>query len=195
MARTIIRKFNQTVLFVQEALQTPKQIGAIAPSGSRLAASMADWLCEKPSGYVLELGPGTGAVTEWLIRKGLPQEKLVAVEMSKRLVEHLKQRYPLARILTGDAFEIEKILESLDIKPGQISMVFSSLPLLNFPRNEAMTLADKLHDYLEPGGKLVMYTYHLGKKTRRPLGRLQPVSSNIVWLNLPPARVSVHIKP
>ena len=47
---------------------------------------------------------------------------------------------------------------------------------------------------LEPDGNWVQYSYHLGKKQIRGAASFQLRASKIVWLNFPPARVSVFRK-
>ena len=79
MAKKLLSKLNDTGLFLQEWLANPKRTGSVVPSSKRLAAAMARWLPENPDSFVLELGPGTGIVTEALLLRGLREEKLVAI--------------------------------------------------------------------------------------------------------------------
>ncbi len=75
-----------------------------------------------------------------------------------------------------------------------VGAVISSLPLLNFPPAEADALAEKIRAILEQGGKWVQYSYHLGNGHHKSATRFQRLASKIIWLNLPPARVSVYQK-
>ena len=72
--------------------------------------------------------------------------------------------------------------------------MFSSLPLLNFPPDKADALAGKIREILEHGGKWVQYSYHLGNGHHKSATHFQRLASKIIWLNLPPARVSVYQK-
>ena len=67
MAKKLLAALNDTTLFLQEWLANPLRTGAVAPSSPKLAAAMARWLPADPERYVLELGPGTGAVTAALL--------------------------------------------------------------------------------------------------------------------------------
>jgi len=70
--------------FIMAFLRNPRQIGALIPSSERLAQAMiADVDPETDS--VLELGPGTGVITQALLEKGLPPEKLWLVEKDHTL--------------------------------------------------------------------------------------------------------------
>jgi phospholipid N-methyltransferase len=75
-----------------------------------------------------------------------------------------------------------------------VGAVISSLPLLNFPPEKAESLAQKIQCFLKPRGNWVQYSYNLGKKQPRGAHRFKLRASKIVWLNLPPARVSVYAK-
>ena len=75
-------RFSATCLFVVEAVFRPHQIGAILPSSQKLSAAMARWLPRDGDAYALELGPGTGSVTEALINRGLREDRLIAIEKS-----------------------------------------------------------------------------------------------------------------
>ena len=54
---------------------------------------------------VVEVGPGTGALTEWLSK--VPARKLVLVEADRDLVPHLQTRFPAAEIIVGDAAQVD----------------------------------------------------------------------------------------
>ena len=78
MAKKLIAAWSDTGLFLQEWLANPQRMGSVVPSSPQLAAAMARWLPADPESFVLELGPGTGAVTEALIKRGLREEKRVS---------------------------------------------------------------------------------------------------------------------
>ena len=94
MAKKLIAALNDSSLFLREWLANPQRTGAVAPSSPKLAAAMARWLPSDPESYVLELGPGTGAVTQALIERGLREERLVAIEKNPKLARLLRQRFP-----------------------------------------------------------------------------------------------------
>jgi|HubBroStandDraft_6_1064221.scaffolds.fasta_scaffold486793_1 phosphatidylethanolamine/phosphatidyl-N-methylethanolamine N-methyltransferase len=186
-------KLNAPALFVQELLNNPKQIGAVLPSSRNLAVAMAKWLPHNSEDYALELGPGTGAVSQALIERGLREERLIAIERSPKLADHLRVRFPRAKIITGDAFELDRLLQRNGCDAKRISTVISSLPLMNFEARIAHDLARKIRAVLPAGGKLVQYTYRIGR-TPKAAAHFDFVATDVVWLNCPPARVSVYQK-
>lgn len=54
---------------------------------------------------IVEIGPGTGALTEWLTK--VPAKKLVLVEADRDLVPRLEEKYPHAMIVAGDAAQVD----------------------------------------------------------------------------------------
>jgi phosphatidylethanolamine/phosphatidyl-N-methylethanolamine N-methyltransferase len=194
MAKKLLAALSDTTLFLQEWWANPQRTGAVAPSSPRLAASMARWLPSDRESYVLELGPGTGAVTEALLERGLREDRLVAIERNPKLAHLLRHRFPRAHIITGDAWKLDDLLREWREPIASVGAVISSLPLLNFPPAEAEALAEKIRAILEQGGKWVQFSYNLGARRPHGTSRFRRLASNIIWLNIPPARVNVYQK-
>src|SRR5215216_6055186 len=117
LERTIekkIRRFEQKngirlddeVRFIRSWLEKPLAIGAVTPSGRVLARSMAHYVDPRVSGPVIELGPGTGPVTEALIERGVAEERLVLVEFNPTFCQLLRARFHKATVLQGDAYGV-----------------------------------------------------------------------------------------
>ena len=194
MAKRLIAAINDTGFFLQQWFANPQRTGAIAPSSPRLAAAMAQWLPRDRDSFVLELGPGTGAVTKALIDHGLREDRLVAIERNPKMARMLRDKFPRAHIIIGDAWRMDELLHNHREPIESVGAVISSLPLLNFPEHEAEQLAQKIRAVLQPGGNLVQYSYHLTNPHTRGAALFRPLASKIIWLNLPPARVSVFRK-
>jgi phosphatidylethanolamine/phosphatidyl-N-methylethanolamine N-methyltransferase len=194
MAKKIIAAVTDTTVFLKEWIANPQRTGSVAPSSPKLAAAMSHWLPTDPETYVLELGPGTGAVTEALIKRGLREERLIAIEHNPKLARLLREKFPRAQIITGDAWHLDELLRGLPQPLESVGAVISSLPLLNFSEEQAEALAQKIRSVLKPDGNWVQYSYHIGRKKVRGSSSFRLHASKIVWLNLPPARVSVFRK-
>jgi phosphatidylethanolamine/phosphatidyl-N-methylethanolamine N-methyltransferase len=181
-------KSETNALFLQECLRKPKQMGAVAPSSPRLAKAMAHWLPDDPQDYVLELGPGTGVVTEALLARGLNPKRLIAIEKSPALAEVLQKQFPQIRVISGDAGEMDTLLHQ-HTGARQAGAVISSLPLRSFPKELEALVTRKIHDILKPGGCWVQFTYHTYKKWINGSRPFDFHSTDFVLWNLPPARV------
>ena len=194
LAKKFLTSLTDTALFMQEWLANPQGVGAVAPSSRNLAEAMAKWLPSDPESYVLELGPGTGVVTEALLRRGLQQERLVAIEQNSNMARVLREKFPRAQIITGDAWKLDDLLRRRREPIEKVGAVISSLPLLNFPPAEAERLAGKIRAVLEPHGKWVQFTYRIHRLRPRGASSFRLRATRVVWFNLPPARVSVFQK-
>jgi phospholipid N-methyltransferase len=170
-------------------------MGAIAPSSPNLARAMARWVPADESEIVLELGPGTGVVTEALLKQGLPANRLMTIEKSPQLSVMLQKRFPGVNVIAGDAWEMDKLLSDHELGVRRVGTVISSLPLRHFKPEEVERLAGKIRGILRPGGCWVLFLYHFGSERPRGAAVFRLLSSRVVWLNLPPARVNVYQKP
>lgn len=187
-----VRAIAALATFTRELVANPRRIGAAVPSSPALARRMASCIPPHHHGYVVELGAGTGAVTEALLERGVSPDRLIAVERSERLADHLKKHYPEVSVLTGDAGELRALLrEHSDLRKEGVGAVLSSLPLRSLPPEDAVRIADEIRQLLRPGGVLVQYTYSLAAKSHWSLRGFRRLRGSIVWGNLPPARVDV----
>jgi phosphatidylethanolamine/phosphatidyl-N-methylethanolamine N-methyltransferase len=194
MAKRLLATLSDTTLFLQEWLVNPRRTGSVVPSSRRLAAAMARWLPANPESFVLELGPGTGIITEALLKRGLREEKLVAIENNPKLAGLLHERFPRAHVIVGDAGQLDDLLRNRPQPIKSVGAVISSLPLLNFSEEQAEALAQKIRAVLEPQGNWVQFSYRIDKLRPRGAASFRLHASKIVWFNLPPARVSVFRK-
>ena len=141
------------------------------------------------SGYVVELGPGTGPVTKALLARGVRRDKLVLVEFDPHFCALLGERFPLTRIVRGDAYALRATLEGRIAHP--VAAVVSSLPLLNEPPERRLALLDDAFALMGPGGVFVQFTYGLRSPVPREAceGRYVARCGAPVLRNLPPASV------
>lgn len=151
---------------------------------------MARWLEGGENGTVLELGPGTGVITHSLMQAGLPAERLIGIEQSREMTSLLRRRFPHSKFIEGDALRVTDTLNRHYKRLPRFSRVFSGLPLLNFPPRVRADLFRQLLSLLEPGGKVIQFSYRLNRG--HDYESFQQCGHKFVWLNLPPARVSVY---
>ena len=194
MTKRLLATLSDTTLFLQEWFANPQRTGSVVPSSRHLAAAMARWLPSDPESYVLELGPGTGMITEALLRRGLREDRLVAIENNPKMARLLHERFPRAHVIAGDAWHLDDLLRRHREPIESVGAVISSLPLLNFSEELAQSLAKKIRDVLEPQGNWVQFSYRIHKLRPRGASSFRLHASKIVWFNFPPARVSVFRK-
>src|SRR5467141_647735 len=91
-------------------LQKPLRIAAANPSGARLADAVGRCIDLKRPGPILELGAGTGSLTQGLVRAGCPPERIIALESEPALVAVLRREFPAITVIEGDATQIGSYL-------------------------------------------------------------------------------------
>src|SRR6478736_9565965 len=126
MARKLIAALSDSTVFLREWLANPQRTGSVAPSSPQLASAMARWLPHDPDSHVLELGPGTGAVTSALLKNGLREDRLVAIEHNSNMARRLREKFPRAHIITGDAWELDELLRNHPEMIKSVGAVISS---------------------------------------------------------------------
>jgi phosphatidylethanolamine/phosphatidyl-N-methylethanolamine N-methyltransferase len=180
--------------FIKRWLDNPKVTGAVSPSGRFLARAMASHVDLAARGPIVELGPGTGPVTEALIARGIAQERLILVEYDASFCKLLARRFPSTRIVQADAYRLAETLRSVLQEPA--ACVVSSLPLLTRPERGRLHLLRDAFELMQPEGAFIQFTYGLVSPvplTSRMSGlHFRAEVSHSVWLNLPPARVWVY---
>src|SRR5579863_5743103 len=81
-------------LFLREYLRHFHHTGAIAPSGPWLGAALARHVSDgRGSRRVLEVGPGTGAVTRHILPRLGENDRLDLVELNPTFVAHLRRLF------------------------------------------------------------------------------------------------------
>jgi phosphatidylethanolamine/phosphatidyl-N-methylethanolamine N-methyltransferase len=177
--------------FLKNWVKNPLQLGAVLPSSPFLARKMAEQVDLSLSGHVLELGPGTGPITESLRALGIAEERLILIEYDEVFVGMLKKRFPKATIIQGDAYALKNTLK--EIEPTSLAAIVSSLPLQTKSEKERIALLQEGFDFLQHNAPFIQFTY----APLSPLPSSKDYStkgSDPVWRNVPPARVFTYRK-
>ncbi|MCY4157531.1 MAG: methyltransferase domain-containing protein [Gammaproteobacteria bacterium] len=173
--------------FLRSLASDPRAVGAVAPSGRALGRLMARG-CGSGA-CVVEVGPGTGALTSAILDKGVSESDLCLVERDERFVEILKTRFPGVRTVHGDATALSEHLEDL---AGRVDFVISSLPLLLLPDAAKRSILAAAFSLLADGGAFHQFTYGgicpVGRGTLESLG-IKASFLGFAALNMPPAFV------
>jgi phosphatidylethanolamine/phosphatidyl-N-methylethanolamine N-methyltransferase len=183
-------RLDDEVRFIRSWIERPLTIGAVTPSGKILARAMARYVDPNSDGPVVELGPGTGPVTEALVEAGVAPSRLVLVEFNPSFCRILRSRYPDATLVQGDAYSLRRLLETLLLQPA--AAVVSGLPLVTKPIRQRLRLIRDAFDLMLPGAPFVQFTYSVAAPLPKRLGGFSVEASERIWMNLPPARVWVY---
>ena len=175
--------------FLRALVARPKNIGAIAPSSRALGRAIARQIDPAHPGPVLELGPGTGALTEGILERGIAPERLTLVEFDSDMAAFLAARFSGVDVIRGDAFDLH---HTLGPKAHQLfSAIVSGIPLLNFTMAQRRGFMAGVLRLLAPGAPLIQFSYGRQAPVVPPAGHCVTRAA-LVWANLPPARVWVY---
>src|SRR5262249_34099201 len=131
-------RIDDEVRFFRTWIEKPLTMGSVTPSGRALARTMAAYVDPSIPGPIIELGPGTGPVTDALVAQGVDPARLVLVEFDPTFCRILQGRYPTATVVQGDAYSLRRVLQHLLREPA--AAVVSGLPLFTKPLTTRLRL-------------------------------------------------------
>jgi phospholipid N-methyltransferase len=163
---------------------------------------------------VLEVGPGTGAVTSALVEALGPEDRLDLVELNDQFVVNLRRRFEQDRTFVAvseRARVLHAPVEQLEAE-APYDLIVSGLPLNNFSVESVENILGVFRRLLRRGGWLSFFEYIAIRSARRVVsgpaerarlrgidralgGLLDPneAEREWIWPNLPPAWVH-HVR-
>ena len=192
-----LRDFEQKNLnrdefrFFRTWIEKPLTVGAVAPSGKALARVMANYVDPRCAGPIVELGPGTGPVTEALVERGIDPARLTLVEFDPEFCRLLRQRFPARQCRAG------RRLQSASRRSTACcaSRRPRSCPACRCSTSRSRcgsTCSIRRSSLMKPDAPFVQFTYNAISPIPRSHGRVRAEASDRVWRNFPPARVWVY---
>lgn len=177
--------------FIGAMLRDPVAVGAIWPSGPALARAMVRASDPDPAHVVVELGAGTGPITQAILARHAGP--FLALEPDAKLAARCRRRCPQAEVVEAFAADLPALLA----ERGHLvaHRILSGLPFAIWPADRQDEALDAVCAALDPHGSFVTFTYAhspwlpAGRRLRATLERrFQAVHvAPIVWANLPPA--------
>jgi len=191
---------NAYRLFFQESMRSLGPTASMFPSSRYLANALTRPIDFRRARTVVELGPGTGAVTNEILKRLRPDATLFAIDINPAFIDHLRAtcRDPRLVPLSGSATDLLALLERHDVQSADA--VISSLGLTGMEHRARMFIMRQISACLVSHGTMTQYQYaaHFEipklrlcafdeeRFLRRFFGN---VSVGRVLLNLPPALV------
>lgn len=158
------------ISFFREFRRQFHTTGAVAPSSRYLGRALSSQLADGAAPRrILEVGPGTGAVTRQIIRRLRPDDRFDLVELNEAFVRHLEGRFTGDREFAAVRSQCQVHhcpLEELEAD-GQYDCIVSGLPLNNFAPDVVQSIFDRLLELLAPGGTLSYFEYMFVRNMRR----------------------------
>jgi phosphatidylethanolamine/phosphatidyl-N-methylethanolamine N-methyltransferase len=209
------RAVSDHLLFLSQLQKRYTTTGSVAPSSRFLAAALtAPLKADQGPLRILEVGPGTGAVTRRIVSLLKPEDRLDLVELNETFSEMLKRRFQ------EDA-SYRKVAEQSEIhicplqefhSDNQYDYIISGLPLNNFSAEMVGEIFESFFRLLTPNGVLSYFEYIgmrkirgmvVGRNGRERIRALEEIMNsylnvhrfrrNRVLVNFPPAWVQ-HLR-
>lgn len=161
--------------FFRQYVRRFETTGAVAPSSRFLARAMTRPLrdCRDRTVRVLEVGPGTGAVTREIVRHIKPGDTFDLVEINEDFAQLMRKRFE-----TEAGYRVVADRATVHVCPLQefapqerYDVIISGLPFNNFPSALVEELVDLCLELLNPGGTLSFFEYMYIRPLRRMVSR------------------------
>lgn len=172
-------------LFLGQLIRHPTEIKAIAPTSRATAREMARCITPE-TGYVAEIGAGTGTITKAILGTRLKPENLELYELNAAFCKRLQTLFP------GTIVHNLPAQEMVNVGRRDLDAVISGVPTLSMPYELQKSIVGAALEMMKPGAPFVQITYGpvppLSERVRDDFG-LNHTKSRRIWANLPPATV------
>lgn len=184
---------NEVIEFVKAALKNPMDVSTVFPTSRWLAQKLLDEVPIESNSFIVEVGAGTGAITQHLLRRlRKPGEQYLGVELNPQMVSYLKAYFPSLKFEQGPARNLDVWL-----KTKKADGVVSSLPWTIFSESVQTETLDAIYDSLKPGGVFATYMclnsswYPQAKRFKEKIHSMFKTvdKTPVEWRNIPPAFV------
>jgi phosphatidylethanolamine/phosphatidyl-N-methylethanolamine N-methyltransferase len=208
------RKLAGYGLFLKQVLRRNHTTGAVMPSGRPLATALCRYVGVTPTPQrILEVGPGTGAVTMTLVERMRAEDDLCLVEVNETFVAYLRRIFSDRVTLRSKATRVVIVHGRVeDLVGDAYDVIISGLPLNNFTAPQVDQILQGFARLLKPGGVLSFFEYMAVRSAKawvsppRERDRLRAIGGILrrtlddgefrrdwVWANVPPAWVH-HVR-
>ncbi|TLF46057.1 methyltransferase type 12 [Halomonas urmiana] len=180
-------KMDGVLVFVQEFLKHPLQIGSIIPSSRYLERRIVAASGIASANIVVELGAGTGGVTRAILRAMPQQAKLLSMEINPHfhtLLKNIEDDRLIAHL--GSADDLKEVVSLYDLDAPNV--VISGIPFSTMSRSAGSQILEAVSSLLVPDGRFVAY-----QVSNRVAALCQPFlgsgKTTTEFLNIPPMRI------
>lgn len=130
------------------SVKAKKHLGQHFLTDEGIAKNIADALTEKGYDDVLEIGPGMGVLTKYLLQK---KSKVTVIELDRESIAYLRDTFPVEHIKLNTSKDKFEIIEG-DFLKKNLSEIFKRKQVAiigNFPYNISTQIVFKAIEYRE----------------------------------------------
>jgi phosphatidylethanolamine/phosphatidyl-N-methylethanolamine N-methyltransferase len=210
-----VPSLRDQLLFFRQFRERFETTGAVLPSSRFLARAMTRPLakCSGPR-RILEVGPGTGAVTGHIVKEVKLDDRFDLVEINGEFAQLLRDRFD-----SDPTYKPASPVSKVHVCPlqefacdGEYDVIISGLPFNNFPAELVESLVDRCLSLLKPGGTFSLFEYMFIRPLRLTVTRgaekqrlaeierimqtrfeSQRIRRDWIFMNVPPAWVQ-HLR-
>ena len=183
-------EFMHQSIWYKNLLENPTEIAALFPCSTETGKLMTAHLEGMDEGYILELGSGMGAITECILQRQVPEDKLILIEKNKNFADYLSHKYKNANVFAEDASNAKKLLQAQGI--CEVRHIVCSLPFVIMQQEQQLSILDVIFKLLHPQGCVSMVTYFIRCPISKKVLDQYNKSSELLGFtmkNIPPAYV------
>lgn len=174
--------------FLRESIRNLRSMGSVAPSSRFLCRAVANNIDPQKAQVVIELGPGDGVITRYILERLRPDARLIIFEINPVFIEKIRANFkdPRMTIIHDTAENMGQHFQELGIV--EVDYFVSGIPFVMLPESLVDQITGACKRWLKEGGKFVQFHYSplLLKRYRSVFGNLHV---EVVALNFPPAIV------
>lgn len=197
------------ITFLKGALSQFKDTGSICPTSRFAAEAMLADLNDQDL-RILEVGPGTGSITKYILQRLAKNKTLQICEINSMFMDYLKTELAKNPDFTKHQEQVDFFLGPIQqLQSSQpFDYIVCALPFLNFDSSTLNEILNKLVQLSHSGTRMCFYQY-LGLKdlgtllgSQKNKSRVLEVSKEMekflskrklsretVWLNVSPIKV------
>ncbi len=180
---------QQRLDFLRESFRNLRSTGSVAPSSRFLCRAIAEKIDPVRAKVVVELGPGDGVITHFILRRLQPDAQLLIFEINEAFVKKLHTAFQHDKrvvIIHDSAENMGRYFEEMDIQT--VDYFISGIPFIMLPEVLAERITSACLHWLRTGGRFVQFHYFplMLQFYKRIFGNMDV---EVVPLNIPPALV------
>lgn len=182
------------MLYIKDFIKDMRSTGSIAPSSRFLARNITRLLhrhledTKSAPVRILEIGPGSGVLTQQILRYLRPDDHLDIVEINQHFFEVVNGRYSHLQNVHVYHLDFLKFEEQ-----EKYDYIFSSLPYESLPTRISRQIWKKKLNYCKDGSFITYYKYlnfnRFKCKYEKAIVSRYCMSERVVFRNLPPAKL------
>jgi len=177
------RDLQERIRFFRSFLANPRRVGAVLPTSRWAVQDMLDMANLSQAHHVAELGAGTGAYTEEILKRLRPDACFLAFEIDPDLAAVISERFddPRLQVINDSVANIEDYLDG-----AKVDVAVSAIPFTSLPEDAKQNIFRAVAKVLAPEGVMVQIQYSTVMQEELTQ-RFASVRRRLSPLNVPPA--------